>query len=142
VTQSTVPYYEFINGLPLSRQPNLHQFGDLVVKKIILKTIAMLLWAITAVIAGYEVFVTRYIVTNLYFLLLNRYSIPINVLERLSATGVGNIGALFMAIIAIVIVVGGFDYHWSYGGEAKSFKLFALTFIFQFIVIGLHIFVQ
>ena len=102
----------------------------------------MLLWLATAIIAGYEVFVTRYIVTNLYFRLLDCLTIQINVLERLSATGVGNLAALVMAIIAIVIVVGGFDYHWSYGGESKSYKLLAWTFLFQIIVLGLHLYLQ
>jgi len=110
-------------------------------KKIILKTVAMLLWSLTAVIAGYEVFIARYIVSNLYFLLLVRLSTPINVLERLSATGIGNISALIMAIVAIVIVVGGFDYHWTYGGDKRSFKLLAWTIVFQLLFIGLYFYI-
>ena len=65
----------------------------------------MVLWGLTAVIAGYEVFLIRYIVTQIYFLILKIQDVPINVLERLSATGVGNIASLGMAIIAIAIVV-------------------------------------
>jgi hypothetical protein len=106
---------------------------------VIKKSIAMSLWLLTAIIAGYQVFIARYLITNLYFLFLDRLSLPINVLERLSATGVGNIAALFMAIIAIVIVVGGFDYHWTRGGTKKSNKVLLWTFLFQIVVFGLYI---
>jgi hypothetical protein len=63
------------------------------------------------------------------------------VLDRLSAVGVGNIASLIMAIIAIVIVVGGFDYHWSHGGEPGSFKILALTLAFQIFIQVLYILV-
>ena len=109
-------------------------------KKVIFKFIAMILWGVTAILAGYEVFLARHIVSNLYIRLLDRYALPINVLERLSATGVGNIAALIMAIVAIVIVVGGWDYHWSHAGEKRSFILLGCTLVFQVIVFGLYIY--
>jgi hypothetical protein len=98
----------------------------------------MILWGLTAVIAGYEVFLARYIVTQLYFIALRKMDVSINVLERLSATGVGNIASLVMAIFAIGIVVGGFDYHWRYGGKKRSFKWLTITILFQaiFILLG------
>jgi len=91
----------------------------------------MVLWIATAILAGYEIFLARYIVTQLYFLVQNSREVPITVLTKLSATGVGNIASFGMAIVAIVIVVGGFDYHWRHGGEKKSFQLLVLTIIFQ-----------
>jgi hypothetical protein len=100
-------------------------------KNIALKVVSMLLWALTAYLAGYQIFLMRAIVTSVYLKLLENFDVPINVLERLSATGVGNIASLLMAILAIVIVVGGFDYHWSHGGEPRSFKILALTLAFQ-----------
>jgi hypothetical protein len=112
------------------------------VKKVILKIIAMLLWAVTAFVAGYEVFLARHIVRAVYLRLFDKFFFPPSITERLSATAVGNIAALIMAIIAIAIVVGGFDYHWTHGGEKKSFKVFAWTFLFQFIVFGLYIVTQ
>ena len=104
-------------------------------KPILLKAITMILWVGTAILAGYEIFLTRYIATQLYFLVQNSREVPLTVLARLSATGVGNIAAFGMAIIAIVIVVGGFDYHWRHGGEKKSFRLLGLTLIFQSVFI-------
>ncbi len=108
-------------------------------KKIVLKGISMLLWALTAYLAGYQIFLIRSIVSSLYLNLLENFSVPITVLERLSATGIGNIASLIMAIIAIVIVVGGFDYHWSHGGEPRSFKLLAMTLAFQFSIQALYL---
>jgi len=101
------------------------------VKPILLKAISIILWAGTAILAGYEIFLARYIVTQLYFLVQNNREVPLTVLTRLSATGAGNIASMGMAIIAIAIVVGGYDYHWRHGGEKKSFRLLGLTLIFQ-----------
>lgn len=103
-------------------------------KKIALKSLSMLLWALTAYLAGYQIFLIRGIVTSVYLKMLENFAVPINVLERLSATGVGNIASLLMAILAIVIVVGGFDYHWSHGGEPRSYKILALTLAFQLFI--------
>jgi len=110
-------------------------------RKITLKGISMLLWALTAYLAGYQIFLVRSIVSNIYLIVLENFEVPINVLERLSATGIGNIASLTMAIIAIVIVVGGFDYHWNHGGEPRSFKLLAGTLAFQMFIQALYIFV-
>jgi hypothetical protein len=100
----------------------------------------MLLWALTAYLAGYQIFLVRSIVLRVYLNLLENFSIPITVQDRLSAAGVGNLASLIMAIIAIVIVVGGFDYHWSHGGEPRSFKLLAGTLAFQLFIQALYIF--
>ena len=97
----------------------------------------MVLWGLTAFVAGYEVFLARYIVIQIYFLILAKIDAPINVLERLSATGVGNIASLGMAIVAIAIVVGGFDFHWRHAGETRSFKWLVATLLFQSIFIVL-----
>jgi len=108
-------------------------------KKFSLKGISMLLWALTVYLAGYQIFLIRSIVSSVYLNLLENISVNITVLDRLSATGVGNIASLIMAIIAIVIVVGGFDYHWSYGGEPRSFKVLAVTLVFQFAIQALYV---
>jgi hypothetical protein len=112
------------------------------VKKVIQKTIAMLLWAVTAFLAGYEVFLARHIIRHLYLRLFEVFFFPTGVTERLSATAIGNIAALVMSIIAIAIVVGGFDYHWTHGGERRSLKVFAWTFLFEFIVLGIYVLIQ
>lgn len=109
-------------------------------KKITFKTISMVLWFLTAILAGYEIFLARSITYRLYIDILNYFSVPINVLERLSAAAVGNIASLFMAILAIAIIIGGFDYHWSYGGEKRSLKILGFTLLFQFAFFALYIF--
>jgi len=106
-------------------------------KENIIKTCVMLLWGLTAVVAAYEIFLTRYIVTQLYFLVLEWRKIPITVLDKLSATGVGNVASLGMAIVSIVIVVGGFDYHWKHAGERRSFIFLGCTILFQLFILGI-----
>ena len=91
--------------------------------KAIHKIIAVLLWVVTALLAVYEVFLIRYIVKHFYLLFFDHFVFSPRVTERLTATAIGNIAALIMAIIAIAVVVGGFDYHWSYGGERRSYKV-------------------
>ena len=93
----------------------------------ILKGLSMILWALTALLGGYEIFLVRIIVTRLYLRLLDSLDLTVNVLERLGATGFGNIAALLMAVLAVAVVVGGFDYHWKYGGQKPSFRLLDLT---------------
>lgn len=120
------------------RQPLFSSISATVMKENIIKTISMLLWSLTAVLAGYEVFLIRYIVTQLYFIVLDWREVSITVLEKLSATGVGNVASLGMAIIAIVIVVGGFDFHWKHAGERRSFIILGWTFVFQLVILGIE----
>lgn len=110
------------------------------IRNIILKGISLILWGITAYLAVYEIFLVRSIVSKIYLGVLERLSQPINVLENLSATGLGNIASLIMAVVAVVIVVGGWDYHWKYAGEPRSFKLLGWTLAFQIAVLGLYAF--
>ncbi|MCJ7623978.1 MAG: hypothetical protein MUO76_10780 [Anaerolineaceae bacterium] len=107
-------------------------------QKVISKVIAMSLYSITAVLSVYEIFMARNMVISAYNHLIQRYDFPSTVLERLSAAATGNITALLMAIIAIVIVVGGFDFHWSHAGEPRSFKIFGWTFAFQITFMALY----
>ena len=99
----------------------------------------MLLWLATTILAGYEVFLARHIVYYSYLRILDKFSLPISMVERLRGTSVGNIASLIMAIIAIAIVVGGFDYHWIHAGERKSYRIMAWTFLFQFAILTLYI---
>lgn len=108
-------------------------------KNVLHKILVVILWGLTSLLAGYEIFLVRSIVEQIYFRILVRYSETINMTDRLSATGIGNIASLFMAILAIVIVVGGIDYHWSNAGESRSYKWFAITLAFQLAVFALYI---
>jgi len=106
-------------------------------KWIVSKVIAMLLWAFTAIVAGFEIFFTRAMSISIYYKLQEG---PIHILHRITAAPIGNIAALVMAIVAIAIVVGGFDYHWKYAGEYRSYRLFAWTFAFQFAFWALYLY--
>ena len=95
--------------------------------------IAAVLWFATSWLAVQEIFLARAMVISIYFRVLDRFEVPVNVLERLSASATGNLASLGMAVVAIVIVIGGFDYHWSHVGEKRSYKIFAWTFAFQIV---------
>ncbi len=103
------------------------------------KAIVIALWLITTILAGYEVFLVRHITYYIYLMIVDKFILPVNIVERIRGVGIGNIASLVMAIIAIVIVVGGFDYHWEHAGEKKSYRLFAATIIFQVAILALYI---
>ena len=70
-------------------------------KTALLKSISMLLWGATAYLAGYEIFITRTLVSNVVLIALNHFAIQVSVLEKIGATGIGNIASLMMAMVAI-----------------------------------------
>ena len=114
--------------------------GNINSKWIFSKAVAMLLWAFTAVNAGMEIFFTRAMTVSFYYKIQGARSIPINIVQRLTAAPIGNIASLIMAIVAIAIVVGGFEYHWKYAGEHRSYKTFAWTFAFQLTFWALYLY--
>jgi hypothetical protein len=99
----------------------------------------MFIWLITTILAGYEVFLARHIAYYSYLWIVDKYILPVNIIERIRGIGIGNLASLVMAIIAIVIVVGGFDYHWEHAGEWKSYRVLAITIVFQLIILVLYI---
>lgn len=108
-------------------------------KSALLKTIAMLLWGVTAYLAGYEIFITRTLVSTLFLMAVEHFGVRISVLEKIGAIGIGNLVSLFMAIVAIAIIVGGFDFHWSFGGTKRSFKVLLITLVFQLAYLAIYI---
>jgi len=110
-------------------------------KSTLLKTSSMLLWGVTAYLAGYEIFITRTLVSTLFLLTLERFSARISVLEKIGATGIGNIASLLMAIVAIAIIVGGFDFHWSYGGTKRSYTVLLITLVLQLAYLGIYVWI-
>ena len=101
----------------------------------------MLLWGATAYLAGYEIFITRTLVSNLVLIALNHFAIQVSVLEKIGATGIGNIASLMMAMVAIAIIVGGFDFHWSYGGSKRSYIVLLITLAFQLSYLGIYVWI-
>ncbi len=108
-------------------------------RKAILTSLSMLLWALSAITAGYQIFLTRHIVRYLYLRSLQLFSLPTSVTERLTATAIGNIAALLMAFFAMAVIIGGFDYHWSHAGGRRSFQALGWTFLFQLFIFAIYI---
>ncbi len=108
-------------------------------KNALQKIVAMGLWLISALLAGYEVFLVRHIVRHTYLWLHEIFVFSPRTVERLTASAIGNLAAVLMAFVAIAIVIGGFDYHWSYAGQRKSYKLLAFTFILELAILGTYI---
>lgn len=110
-------------------------------KSSLLKIVSMLLWGVTAYLSGYEIFITRTLVSTLFLLALDHFSVQVSVLEKIGATGIGNIASLMMAFVAIAIIVGGFDYHWSYGGTKRSFQVLLITLVLQLAYLGIYVWI-
>ena len=74
-------------------------------------------------------------VRSLVLRVLSRYfaghGSPSELLARVRADPFSKLVALFMAVLALLIVVGGFDFHLGNAGKRRSWVVFGWTFGFQ-----------
>lgn len=97
---------------------------------------AFLLWALTSVLAVWEILLVRSLSFRVFTRLL-RQSSPSELLAAARAHPLSNIVALFMTFLALLIVVGGFDYHYANVGKRRSWTIFAWTLGIQSMLLAL-----
>lgn len=85
------------------------------------------LWLVTAVLAFYEILVVREIVFSLYARLVAALGNNVQVTERFLATALGQASVYIMVVVAIAIVIGGFEYHHKRVGDPRSRKILLWT---------------
>lgn len=106
-------------------------------KNLGLHALTFVLWALTAFLAIWEIFVVRAIVVRI----ATRYFMGQVGLTRtmagVHANTYGKGVTLFMALIAIMVVLLGFDYHFAHVSERRSWKIFAWTLGIQVAILGL-----
>ena len=85
------------------------------------------LWLATAVLAFYEILVVRDIVFSLYARLVAALDNSVQVTDRFLATALGQASVYIMVVVAIAIIIGGFEYHHKRVGNPRSRKILLWT---------------
>lgn len=106
-------------------------------KNLGMHALTFVLWALTAFLAVWEIFVVRAIVMRV----ATRYFMSQVGLTRtmagVHANNYGKGSTVLIALIAIMVVILGFDYHFAHVGERRSWKVFAWTLGIQGLVLVL-----
>lgn len=94
------------------------------------------LWLATAVLAVYEINLVREIVDSIYGRWLIGTDRTSQVRSAFEATAIGQGITVVMAVLAIAIIIGGFEYHSKRVGETKSLKVLAGTLAIQIFILA------
>ena len=95
------------------------------------------MWLASAALAVYEISLVREFVTSLYawWLVLSDRSVQVR--SNFEATSLAQIVTLVMGVLAIVIIIGGFEYHHKRVGDRKARKVLLWTLGVQLAVLAL-----
>ncbi len=105
------------------------------VKKTAVYLVVAILWLLTSGIAFWEIFTVRAMVIRVAIrTFMERDGLSL-IMANAKADPIGKIVAILMTVIAIIVVVFGFDYHLDHAGKLKSWKLFGWTFGFQLFIL-------
>jgi len=93
------------------------------------------LWLGTTILAIYEISLVRNIADSIFtqWLLLSGRNPQIR--AAFEATALGQGITIVMAILAIAIIIGGFEYHSKRVGEPKALRVLAWTLGFQIFIL-------
>jgi peptidoglycan/LPS O-acetylase OafA/YrhL len=106
-----------------------------VLKRPAIYVVVVVLWLLTSFLAYWEIWTVRALIVRVatrYFMTQAGFSL---IMANAKADPYGKVTAILMTIIAIVVIIFGFDYHFEYAGQSKSWKLFAWTFGFQLLIL-------
>ncbi len=95
------------------------------------------LWLGTAILAVYEIALVPDIAISIHAWLLVLSGRTAQVRSNFEAAALGQGVTLVMAIIAIAVIVGGFEYHRKRVGEARSLKILLWTLGIQVFILAL-----
>jgi hypothetical protein len=93
------------------------------------------LWLGTAILAVYLIALVPDIVMSIYAWLLVFIGRTVQVRSAFEAAALGQGATILMAIIAIAIIVGGFEYHRKHVGETRSLKVLGWTLGIQLLTL-------
>ncbi len=107
--------------------------------KILSGALVFVLWAATAVLGLYEVFLVREMLFRIYARFWSSYGGRGRDYWR--ALALGNWALIPLGIVWIALVVGGGEYHCKRVGQRSSWKLFGRTFAVEVFTLILVLFV-
>jgi hypothetical protein len=93
------------------------------------------LWLVTAVLAFFEIIAVRTIVFNVYARLVIAFNGAVQTADHAAAIWLGQASVLVMTIVAIVITIGGFEYHRRHVGQSQSMRFLLWTLGIQIAIL-------
>ena len=108
-------------------------------KRVGLRVLAVVLWAVTSVLGFLEILIVREIVLRIYA----HFAATGGFYERAYGGGVllGVGAAMAMGVACVGIIIGGGEYHLINFGQPKSWKLFGWTISAELSILLLALFV-
>jgi hypothetical protein len=95
------------------------------------------MWLATAVLAGYQIALVPNIVISIYARLTVLFDQTTLTRSTFEAAALGQGATIVMAIFAITIIIGGFEYHRKHVGETRSLKVLIWTLGIQLSILVL-----
>ena len=99
--------------------------------------VTAVLWLITSLIALWEILLIRDIGIALFLRYASRNMNAPDYILTGQANVIGQLFVILGAIVAILIVPAGADFHYRYFGKPASWRMFAYVLCFQLIVFTL-----
>lgn len=95
------------------------------------------LWLGTVILAIYEISLVREIILSIYawFLVISDRTAQVRADFQAAALGQGV--TIVMAILAIAIIIGGFEYHHRRVGDPKALKILLWTLGVQIVILAI-----
>ena len=97
------------------------------------------LWIGTTILAVFEISLVRNIVDSIYTRWMVFSDRPAQLRAAFGATALGQGITIVMALMAIAIIIGGFEYHSKRVGEPKAMKVLVWTLGIQIFILVLGI---
>jgi hypothetical protein len=99
------------------------------------------LWLITAVLAFFEVLAARDIVFNVYARFVVAFNGTVRTADYAVATWLAQAAVYVMVVVAIAIIIGGFEYHRQHVGQPRSLKVLLWTLGIQLAILLVYLLV-
>jgi hypothetical protein len=96
---------------------------------------------VTAVLALFEILAVRDIVFNLYAHFMASSEAFVRYVNYYTATALGQAAVYVMVVVAIAVVVGGFEYHRQHVGQPQSQKILLWTLGIQLAILVAYLLV-
>jgi hypothetical protein len=93
------------------------------------------MWLMTAILAVYQIALVREIVLSIYAWVLFWTGRNAQVRTDFEAAALGQWVTIVMAILAIVLIIGGFEYYHKRVGDAKALKILSWTLGIQGLIL-------
>lgn len=105
----------------------MSRIRELASRKPLAYVLAFGMWSLTAVIAVWEVLLVRAAAQRLLIRFFLGHGSPSELLATVRALPISNVVGLLMGVLALAILIGGFDFYFEQAGKRRSWVIFSWT---------------